>query len=158
MSAALQTLLNAVTASGAGAEHDLSAVDDYQGGQHSIEVSGISGDTVLIEGRIDTNWFTLGTFTADGLLTVPGVFKGIRGNVSVYSAGTITMKARYGTLNSNIASDLTTLLGRLSSARASLMDNLSRLDVNVSTRATSSTETDINNMVKQLRTRGIVVT
>lgn len=151
MSAVLQTLLNAVTSGGAGTEHDLSAVNGYEGGSHSVEVSGISGDTVEIEGQIDSTWHSLGSITADGLYTYQGVFKQIRGNVTSYGAGTITAKVRYGVLDTDVVTNQSTLLGRLTSPRATLLDNLSRLDTTISS---ISVVANVTNIVKEIRKMG----
>ena len=90
-------LLDGVTASGAGS-------NEYQlplGSGHNLArtfpvvVRGISGDTVVLQGSLDgTNWVTLdgATFTADIGATLITSFKYIRANVTVYSAGTITVE------------------------------------------------------------------
>ena len=87
---ALQTLLNAVTATGASQPM---STDSNKGA--FIQVSGITSATVLIQGSVDgTTWSTIGTaITADGLVTVSPPPPYIRANVSVYVSGTITVKA-----------------------------------------------------------------
>lgn len=144
MSLGASTLLNAVTVGGAGTAINLSAVSEWMGGGVSVEVTGISGDTVLLEGSIDgSTFYTINSFTANGMWSGAGGWTHIRGNVSVYSAGTITMKMNYGKLDANV-------LTRLSAARATLLDNLSRLDVTVSS-VSSSTANSTQAIVKQLR-------
>ena len=147
MSDTLVTLLNAVSAAGAGAETVLTA-DNYSGGGHSIEVSGSFVATVEFEARIDTNWVSLGSLTTPGMLNISGTFKGIRGNVTSYTSGSITMKARYGLADASLASDVQTLLNRLTDARATLLDNLNRLDVAVSS---ISAAAQIDNLITELR-------
>lgn len=152
MSQQSETLLNAVTTSGAGTGFDLSAVSGYAGSGHTVEVSGISGDTVKIQGTIDgSTWHDIGAnFTADGVQTFGGCWQQLRGDVFSYSAGTITMKIIFGILDSNV-------LTRLTASRASAMDNLSRLDVAVSTRATSAADSNIDNLLVELRKNNIRV-
>lgn len=150
MSSAIQTLLNAVAVTGAGGQFDLSALPRYQGGAHSFEVSGTFVGSVVIQGSIDdgVTWHNLKTFIdAGGLYSDTGVFTHIRGNVTVYTSGSITLKARYGLLE-DLKNDITTLLSRLSSARATLLDNLTRLDANISGISATS---QIENLIKQLR-------
>lgn len=180
MSLDLQTLLNAISATGAGSAFDLSADERYQGGAHSFEVSGSFVGSVDIEGSIDggSTWHVLATFTdAGGLHIEGGAFTHVRGNVTAYTSGSITLKVRYGLLQdlasnitmllnrltsaragyldelaaANIPGDIDTLVTRLSSARAGLLDNLSYLDQAISS---ISADTDIKNLTKLLRQYG----
>lgn len=182
MSSGITTLLNAVTATGAGAQFDLSALSRYQGGQ-SFEVSGTFVGSVDIEGSIDTGvtWHSLQTFTdAGGLYSDSGIYTHIRGNVTAWTSGSITLKSRYSLAEdlktdidtllarlssaratyldqlaaSNIPADVTTLINRLSSARATLLDNLTRLDSNVSS---VSASVQLGNLIKQLRKEGRLI-
>ena len=152
MSTQIETLLNGVTVSGAGTGYDLSAVSGYPHGGHTVQVAGITGDTVKIQGTIDdVTWHDVGAdFTTDGFATFGGVWSKVRGNVTVYGSGTITVKVMFGVLDANV-------LTRLTSARASLMDNLSRLDVAVSTRATSAADSNITNLLKEFRKNNVNV-
>ena len=152
MSTQLETLLNGVTASGAGTGFDLSAVSGYPHGGHTVQVAGISGDTVKVQGTIDgATWHDIGTaFTSDGATTFGGTWKKIRGNVTIYGSGSITVKIMFGVLDTNV-------LTRLTAARASLMDNLSRLDAAISTRATSSADSNITNLLKEFRKNNVNV-
>lgn len=121
MSTALAILLNAVTASGAGAEHVISAVNGYAGGEHSFEVTGTFVADIAIEARLESGgaWKPLGTISAPDFVSYSGTFYGVRGNVTSYTSGTITLKTRYG------ITDLSVLEGRLTSARAGYIDELS---------------------------------
>ena len=79
-------LLNGVTASGAGDAHR------PIGSNRTFQVSGISGDTVKIQVSNDnSNWVDLITTTADGGWTDDAPWRYVRANVTVYSAGTITV-------------------------------------------------------------------
>lgn len=152
MSSGIQTLLSAVAATGAGAQFDLSAIERYQGGANTFEVSGTFVGSVDIEGSIDAGvtWHNLHTFTVGGLFSDNGIYTHIRGNVTAYTSGSITLKARYGLLE-DLKTDLSTLVTRLSAARATLLDNLNRLDTSVSTVSASAQLTDL---IKQLRLEG----
>lgn len=180
MSLDLQTLLNAVSATGAGSALDLSASERYQGGAHTFEVSGSFVGSVDIEGSIDggSTWHVLATFTDTGGLHIEGgAFTHVRGNVTAHTSGSITLKVRYGLLQNlasnlttllnrltsaragyldelaagNVPGDIDTLLGRLSSARADLLDYLTRLDVSVSS---VSVDADVKNLTKLLKQYG----
>ena len=87
---ALQTLLNAVTATGASLP-----VSTDSNKAAFVQVSGITSATVLIQGSVDgSTWATLGSsITADGLTTITNPPPYIRANVTVYVSGTITVKA-----------------------------------------------------------------
>lgn len=156
MSTQLTTLLNAVSSVGAGTSLDFSTDERYQGGSHSFEVSDTFVGSVQIQGSIDggVTWHVLTTFTdGGGLFNVGGAYTDVRGNVTAYTSGSITLKVRYGRLQ-DLKTDLNTLLTRLSSARATLLDNLNRLDVAVST---VSASVQINDLIKQLRSEGRTV-
>lgn len=172
MSTTLVTLLNAVTANTTGTPLDLSTDERYQGGQHSVAVSGTFSANVLFEASVDgSTWYTIATVTAAGLATYPGSFHSIRASVTGYVSGTITCTARYAQIHSgidtllarltaaragyldelaaaNLPADVDTLLARLTAARALLLDNLSRLDVTVST---LSTATGLDALTRTLR-------
>ena len=87
---ALQTLLNAVTATGASQPM---STDSNKAA--FIQVSGITSATVAAQGSVDgSTWSTIGTtLTADGLITITNPPPYIRANVTVYVSGTITVKA-----------------------------------------------------------------
>ena len=87
---ALQTLLSAVTATGASL-----AIGTDSNKPAFIQVSGITSATVVAQGSVDgTTWSTIGTaLTADGLITISDPPPYIRANVTVYVTGTITVKA-----------------------------------------------------------------
>lgn len=126
MSTALSTLLNAVTANTTGTALDLSADERYQGGGHSVEVTGTFTANVLFEATVDgTNWNTVATVTAAGLASYLGAFHSLRASVSGYVSGTITVNVRYGLIHSGID----TLLSRLSSARAGYLDELAAANI-----------------------------
>ena len=159
MSSDITTLLNAVAATGAGAQFDLSALARYMGGQ-SFEVSGTFVGSVDIEASIDAGvtWHVLQTFTdAGGLYSDHGVFTHIRGNVTAWTSGSISLKARYSlledlnTLMTTLQTDITTLKNRLTAARATLLDNLTRLDTTISG---ISATAQLENLIKQLRIDG----
>lgn len=145
MSSQLITLLNGVSSASVGSPYDLAAVTGYPHGEHTVQVIGISGDSVKIQGTIDdTNWHDVGTvFTLDGMQTFGGVWLKLRGNVTVYGSGNITMKVMFGILDSEV-------LTRLTSARALLLDKLVNLDATVSSRATSSVQGDMLNIYKEM--------
>lgn len=183
MSSDIQTLLNAVAATGTGTAFDLSVLPGYHGGAHTFVVSGTFVGVVNIEGSIDdgVSWIVLATFTdGGGSYNDGGVYTHIRGNVTAYTSGNITLKARYGLLQdlkadidtllarltsvragyldelaaANLPTDITELLTRLSSGRATLLDNLTRLDVAISTVSATAQLTDL---IKQLRKEGRIV-
>ncbi len=150
MSTRLTTLLDAAAATGPGTALDLSAEPRYQGGAHSFEVSGTFVGSVAIEASVDggTVWHPLGTFTdGGGLLNAGGAYTQLRGNVTAYTSGAITLTVRYGLLQ-DLKADLDTLLGRLTQPRAGYLDNLVRLDTKVSG---VSAKANIDNLIKQLR-------
>lgn len=153
MSSNIQTLLNAVVATGIGSAFNLSALPRYLGGAHSFEVSGTFVGSVDIEGSIDGGftWHALSTFTdVGGLYSNTGIYTHVRGNVTAWTSGSITLKARYGLLQ-DLKTDIDTLLTRLSSARAALLDNLTRLDAPISG---ISAVAQLENLIKQLRKEG----
>ena len=173
MSSNLVTLLNAVSAVGAGAATTLSTNERYQGGNHSIEVSGTFVATVELEGRVQASgaWQSFASLSAPGVLNVPGTFESVRGNVTAFTSGSITLDCRYpllqdlaslinavqatvNTINTTTGStgaNVATLLARLTNTRATLMDNLVNLDVAISS---ISALTELQNLVKQLRAEG----
>lgn len=126
MSIALQVLLNSVAVAGVGATFDLSTNERYQGGAHTFEVGNAFVGTVAVEGRIDTNWYSLGSLTAPGLIYVDGVFNALRGNVTAYTSGTIDLAVSYGLLQ-NLNGNLLTLLARLTDERAGNLDFIDAL-------------------------------
>lgn len=159
MSTQLDTLLNAVTVAGAGSIITLTGSERYQGGDHTVEVSGTFVGTVAFEGRIESTgaWKAFFTTTTPDVINVPGTFDAIRGNVTAYTSGSITMKCRYPLLQDLAASittllaNQTTLLNRLTSGRATLLDNLVRLDATISG---ISAVAQLNDLIKQLRREG----
>lgn len=121
MSTTISTLLNAVSANTTGTALDLSADERYQGGAHSVEVTGTFTANVLFEATIDgSSWNTLATVTTVGLASYLGAFHSIRASVSGYVSGNVTVKVRYGQIHVGID----TLLSRLSSVRAGYLDEL----------------------------------
>lgn len=85
------TLLDAVEATGAGA-----SVEPPIGTESfSVQITGISGDTVQIQAsNDDTNWSQVGDdITANGIYSVESGALYYRANVTAYSAGTITAVA-----------------------------------------------------------------
>jgi len=81
-----QTLLSAAAATGAGAAVACSAKDKV------AHVFGTFVGTVHLEGSMDgTNYFTLGNLTAIGKIANSEPWKFIRGNVTAFTSGTITM-------------------------------------------------------------------
>ena len=159
MSSQLTTLLNAVAATGAGATTTLIGSALYQGGDHTVEVSGTFVGTVDFEARIESTgaWVAFFTTTVPDIINVPGTFDAIRGNVTAWTSGTITMRCRSPLLQdlesliSTLQGNVTTLLTRLTNTRATLLDNLSRLDATISS---ISGFAAIQNLVKQLRSMG----
>lgn len=87
---ALQTLLNAVTATGASLPMSTDSNKPA-----FVQVSGITSATVLVQGSVDgSTWATVGSsITGDGLVTITNPPPYIRANVTVYVSGTITVKA-----------------------------------------------------------------
>ena len=85
-----QTLLSAVAVQGAGAAKDVSGLKHL-----NAQISGLITATVKVEGSLDgTNFSDVsGNKTADGnfVLTVPGALKQVKGNVSAYTSGAITL-------------------------------------------------------------------
>ncbi len=139
MSTTIDTLLNAVSAAGAGTAVNLAAEPRYQGGQHTIEVSGTFVGTVDFEGLIDATWYSLWSTTVPAMQTVAGAFSQIRGNVTAYTSGAITMKSRYPLLQ-DLKTDIDTLLLRLTAARAGYLDEL----------AAANMPTDIDTLLLRL--------
>ena len=86
------TLLSAVTATGAS-----QAVQADAGQPAFLQVSGITGATVALQGSLDgTNWSTIGTaLTANGIVTIANAPTYLRANCTVYVTGTITAKIVY---------------------------------------------------------------
>ena len=98
---------NAATATGNGsAARPVVSISSYQ--MLTIQVTGISGDTITMEGTIDgTNWYAIEfmdmadstalatTITANGIFRadVTGLEQ-VRARISTYSAGTITVIGR----------------------------------------------------------------
>ena len=84
----LPPLLKAVVATGAG-----DAVRPI-GKDRAIQVDGITTATVLIQVSEDnSNWHTVLTITADGHYQLESSSRYMRANVSVWTAGTITVLA-----------------------------------------------------------------
>jgi len=157
MSTTLVTLLNNVSSVGVGSSHTLPSFL-YKGGAHNVEVSGSFVGTIQFQGRIESTWYNLLTFTTQDLQSYSGVFSELRGNVSAYTSGTIIMKVRYGleadytselasiiAEQSNIRNETTLLIDRLTAGRASLLDNLSSLDGSV-----ANADNSIKNLRKEL--------
>lgn len=165
MSTTSTTLLSSVSAAGAGSSHDLTAEPRYPGGGHAAQISGSFTATVAVEGSVDgSTWHSLGSLSAPGLITFTGAFSSLRGNVTSYTSGSITLDVRYGLsdnadtqtllarLTSTRAAHLDTLVGRLTSSRATKLDNLVRLDANVSS---VDGEADIKGIIRTLRAGGV---
>ena len=103
MGVSIVNLLDGVTSAVAGVPLPLDKNIWKGGGSLPILISGISGDTVTLEGTIATQyevdngtvvWATISYASwtanvADGLFTP---YTHIRGRCTVYSAGTITMR------------------------------------------------------------------
>lgn len=124
MSSILATLLTGATSTGAGTAVALAAEDRYQGGGHTFEVTGTFVATIDLEATIDgTTWHALATVTAPGLVNVAGVFHSVRADVTAYTSGSVNAAVRYGLLQ-DLKPDLSTLLARLSAARATALDEL----------------------------------
>ena len=84
----LPPLLSAVAATGAGASVKPGAKD------RSIQISGTFVGTVLIQcSEDDSNWTTVLTATTEGTWQLESSSRHLRANVSVYTSGTITVKA-----------------------------------------------------------------
>lgn len=83
------TLLNAVAATGAGTAQ---AVTDPTKARAFV-VSGTFVGTVAIQVSMDNStWFTLGAaLTAPGVAESTGPWKYVRGNVTAFTSGTITL-------------------------------------------------------------------
>jgi len=149
MSVKLSNLLNAVTVPGIGLPLVFND-ERYQGGSHSIEVSGVFVGSVDIEARTNVNWVTVATVTTIGLISVTGTYTALRANVTSLTSGSITTTVRYPLLQ-DINTDIKTLVSRISATRANLLDNLNRLDVSVSS---ISSKTPLTNLTKLLRQYG----
>lgn len=86
----IDTLLSAVTATGASRS---TRVDQHKA---SLVVTGITTATVHLEGSADnTNWVSLGSVTADGVVTKDNAVPYLRANVTAYTSGTISAKLCY---------------------------------------------------------------
>jgi len=97
MSSTLVALLDNVSGPQCGPELVLATVPGYQGGSHSVGLSGSFVGTVALEGSIDgKQWFLLSTWRQPGLIAVNGVFWGLRGRVTFYARGSVNMQLRYG--------------------------------------------------------------
>jgi len=84
-------LLNGATAVGAGV---VVQVPIYRG--IAVQATGIGSATVKLQGSLDdTNWVDLATFTSDGGTTITSPWKYLRGNVTVYTTGTIYLYIGY---------------------------------------------------------------
>jgi hypothetical protein len=98
---AFETNIDAVTATGAGSTITTGMIhrdpDSLRGNPTTNlprtlwQIQGISTASVAIQGSIDgTNWITLETYTADDLVEVV-MCPYMRANVTVYTAGTISV-------------------------------------------------------------------
>lgn len=88
------TLLSAVAATGAGDTLQIAHVDEL-----TVQASGTFVGTIQLEGSVDgSSWGQIGSdITATGvLLSSQNIYKFIRGNVTAYTSGTITLKAIVG--------------------------------------------------------------
>ncbi len=82
-------LLSAVGATGAGSAATVNA----PGKARAFVVTGTFVGTVAVQVSMDnTNWFTLGAaLTAPGIIESVGPWKYVRGNVTAYTSGAITL-------------------------------------------------------------------
>lgn len=79
-------LLDAVTATGAGASHK------PVGAHRVFQVIGTFSGTVKIQGSMDdSNWVDLVTTTATGGWEDTGPWRHVRANVTAYTSGSITV-------------------------------------------------------------------
>ena len=80
------TLLDAVDATAAGDEIEISALNKV------AQVFGTFVGTVHLQGSLDgTNWVSLGNLTAAGKISNTEPWKYVRGNVTAYTSGNISM-------------------------------------------------------------------
>ena len=83
-------LLSGVVATGAGSKFSPNAE------RVLVQVAGITTATVKLEGSNDgTNWEELRSSTADEAYTTDDPFMWLRGNVSAWTSGTITVTLSY---------------------------------------------------------------
>lgn len=83
-------LLSGVVATGAGSKFSAPAE------RVTVQVEGITTATVKLEGSNDgTNWVELRASTADEAYTTSDAFAWLRGNVTAWTSGTITMTLGY---------------------------------------------------------------
>ena len=88
---AVTTLLNAVTATGAGASYQFSDQTRQRSPQSIVQAVLTGTATAALEGSLDgTNWFTVYSFTSSGaqLVDLP---PRVRGNVTARTSGAITL-------------------------------------------------------------------
>jgi hypothetical protein len=88
---ALTTLLNAVTASGAGTATSFSDDTRRHSPQAIVHTIISNTATAVLQGSLDgTNWFTVYSFasTSAQLVDLP---PNVRGNVTSYTSGTVSM-------------------------------------------------------------------
>lgn len=80
------TLLNAVAATGASASLSMNTTPQM------AQVTGTFVATVHLEGSNDgTNWVSIGNVTAAGSIANTAAWAYVRGNVTAYTSGTVTM-------------------------------------------------------------------
>ena len=89
------TLLNAVTATGAGSTVEPLVDADHQIDNLPVQVFGTFVGTVAIEVSLDgTTWHAYASKTAAEAFTVP-YFPYVRANVTAYTSGSISAKIGY---------------------------------------------------------------
>jgi hypothetical protein len=85
------TLLNAVTATGAGTAQPLSEAVRIRRGSGICQCVHTGTATTELQGSLDnTNWFTIVAFSASGAYTVE-LPSWVRGNVTARTSGAITL-------------------------------------------------------------------
>lgn len=86
----LSPIVIATGVSASGPTREVSLPDQGSFKSLIVQIEGIVGDTVDIEGSLDgENWLTMQTCTADAVYSLPFVLY-IRLNVTTYSSGNIT--------------------------------------------------------------------
>lgn len=84
-----EVIMSGKTTTGAGTSYQLPR-------SKTVQIDGITTGTVLIQGSNDnTNWYTLGTYTADDLVEIDAPHIWTRANVSVATDVDVTVTVGY---------------------------------------------------------------
>ncbi|MGN7612494.1 hypothetical protein ACQZV8_10470 [Magnetococcales bacterium HHB-1] len=137
--------------------HHLPMHQGYGGGSHSLEIFGHFRATVQLEGTVDgEQWYTLASITDQpGLILVEGVFKALRGRITEYQSGQISMRICYSTAKEN----QTTTTFTIPAIQKSLLQDIHDLLLNFPKDSQENIEkirTDLNRLTRMLKAKGFI--